>query len=714
MESLLKEQDALLEEVAVVLPKLKTILDLRGTTSSSTWESVKLLMPDTWKVVRFFESHYSTTLDFNNVESWLEQIKEKISKYKENLEDLSEHGVNFNALSDRDFAKPNLEEMMEKVAVDKSQFKLMQKMMPSFFGANWASQRDAIYRRAEIDGESSDKKIPLSTFKLSVNKVANEILDMWKTLRESGSGMKSFKKQWDKLQPEARKSWLQQFTELHRCPGLAIHMLARYPNDRLDKEAFLTPLLNVEDLAEADVLPDMLQTRSSIHPKMFLSTDTRLVELGYWYKSITQMQVEGRMSFYSEIGIDEGGSLYGIQFDPDAFKKPHLTDPAIGLHQLIAQKKTYCFLVSCLSAQIEPSVDPTTSTNRDKYWDYLTDVFRSSADEAMDDLWQLRNDADYWDLRFTDMERNTSKFLHSVFGRIDVFLTVGEKLRVYRNDQQISSSGDLSAIQLSCDDAQITGAISMHATLRSILNEIISSLRGNAWLHRATKNKTLRYLFNLMEKNDPLIRLMGFDVVLRTIERELSGDKLEKAPPFPVVQTLHDMSVVAACMQETSKHYNLILNLDCKYTTLAHDATSEWQERERPWVIPIQKFLKIIQRKGNEFNKEARDENISLEYSHCRFWNSIDDCMSNWNKSDPIVRMILSHAPVPRASEPTSASTILESRWRSQDTNTTPTETMTKKSRKRQTRRKTRRKLQNCCGLSASHPPQQSRVVGPL
>ncbi|KAJ6003547.1 hypothetical protein N7499_003023 [Penicillium canescens] len=100
MESLLKEQDALLEEVAVVLLKLKTKLGLRGTTSSSTWESVKLLMPDTWKLVRFFKNHYTTTLDFNNLESCVEQIKKKISKYKENFEDLSEHEVNFNALSD--------------------------------------------------------------------------------------------------------------------------------------------------------------------------------------------------------------------------------------------------------------------------------------------------------------------------------------------------------------------------------------------------------------------------------------------------------------------------------------------------------------------------------------------------------------------------------------------------------------------------------------
>lgn len=47
-----------------------------------------------------------------------------------------------------------------------------------------------------------------------------------------------------------------------------------------------------------------------------------------------------------------------------------------------------------------------------------------------------------------------------------------------------------------------------------------------------------------------------------------------------VAQTIHDMSVVAACIQETSKHYNLILNLDSKYTALAYYATSEWQERE--------------------------------------------------------------------------------------------------------------------------------------
>ncbi|KAJ5335704.1 uncharacterized protein N7506_005640 [Penicillium brevicompactum] len=490
-------------------------------------------------------------------------------------------------------------------------------------------------------------------------------------------------------------------------------MLARYPNEPLDKEPFPTPLLNVEDLAEGNVLPDLLQTRSAIHPKMFLSTDTRLVELGYWIKSITQMQVGGRISFYSETGIDE--DQYGIQFEPDVFKRPHLIDPAIGLHQLIAQKKTYCFLVSCLSAQIGPPVDQITSIGRDKRekphsllsrfallqykrpdyvdCDYLTDVLTSSADEAMDDLWQLRTDADYWNLRFTDIDRNASRLLHSVFGHIDLFLTNSEKLRVCRNDRQMRSSGNLSTIQFSCDNGQITGAISMHATLRSILNEITSSVRSNAWLGRKAKNKTLRYLYGLVEKSDPTIRLMGFDAVFRTIEQELSGSKPEETPPFPVAQTFHDMSIIAACMQETSKHLSRILNLDIKYTTLAHDATSEWQERERPWVLPIQGFLKIIQRKGNEFNKEARNEDVSLGDRHCKFWNRIYECVSNWNKTDPIVSMIFSQAPDPSASAPTSAPTALELRWRSQDTNTTPTQTKSKKSRRRQTRQKPGRKI---------------------
>jgi hypothetical protein len=44
------------------------------------------------------------------------------------------------------------------------------------------------------------------------------------------------------------------------------------------------------------------------------------------------------------------------------------------------------------------------------------------------------------------------------------------------------------------------------------------------------------YLFGLIKENDPTIRLMGFDTVLRTIERELPGANPEEAPPFSIAQ----------------------------------------------------------------------------------------------------------------------------------------------------------------------------------
>ena len=547
------------------------------------------------------------------------------------------------------------------------------------------------------------------------------------------SRVESFKVQWDKLPPEGRDSWLQQFSELHNCPNLAIYMLSQESHEPIDKGVFLTPLLNIEDLSQANVLPELLQTRSTIHPNTFLLTDSGFVVLGYWHQALRNMHVEGKISFWPDIDIDKGDSPYGIQFTPDASTKLHLINPIIRLHQLQAQEKTYSFLVSCLLAPMELSVDPSPSTRRDERneplsllsqsvllqyerpdrinWQRLLDILTESADEAVEDLWQLRTDAEYWHMRFTDMQRNTSNFLQSVFGRIDVFLTILDKLRVCRNDRQTTLSDDFSVVRIPCDDAQITGAIAVHATLRSILNEMLSSMQNNKWLSRKTTNRTLRYLSDLLVKDDPLIRVMGANKVLRTIERELSGVNVPDAPPFVIVQAFHDMSVVAACAQETTKHYNLILSADRKYTILAHDATSQWQERERPWILPIQPFLEKIQRRENEFNKEARDEKLSVEERHCKFWNSIDECMSKWDSSNPIVRWIFSQAPIPGASKPASASTILEPCWGPQHTNSTPTRTQARKSRRRQNRGKPPTPLPR---LAISPPPKEPRNLPPI
>lgn len=367
----------------------------------------------------------------------------------------------------------------------------------------------------------------------------------------------------------------------------------------------------------------------------------------------------------------------------------------------------YAFLVWCLSKQIVRSVEPATSTSRDNQnetislldlsaqlqykrpdqicWDQLADMSKASADDALDDLWQLRTDAEYWNMRFTDMQMSTSRLLRSVLGRIDVLLTVDEELRVRHTDFQTSFSDDGSVIRIPCGDSRVQGAIFTHSTFRSIINEMLSSLQKDKWLHSDQGNRTLRYLFDLIAKNDPSIRLMGVDTVLRTIERELLAGNAGEILPFPIAQAFHDMSVVAACMQETSKHINRISKLDIEYARLVNSATYASQARERPWRSLAQGLQDGFLSQGNEFkiNGEARDKKASLDQRHRKFWNIVDDCMRLWNDSgasNSAVSMIFSHAPVPRAPAGTSASTMLNAEW---DRNPTPTATQTKKSNRR-------------------------------
>ncbi|OKP09473.1 hypothetical protein PENSUB_5180 [Penicillium subrubescens] len=168
--------------------------------------------------------------------------------------------------------------------------------------------------------------------------------------------------------------------------------------------------------------------------------------------------------------------------------------------------------------------------------------------------------------------------------------------------------------------------------------------------------------------------------MLRTIDRELSDSNCQEAIPLPIAQALHDMSVVAACMQETSKHYNLISCLDENYACLANDAASDWQEHEIPWLRLVQGLLENVQCRGTEINRQARKDIVSLRDRHRQFWNSIDDCMLLWSNHNPIVPMVLNQAPVPRAS--VESSTLWEASWDSPDASPMPTATQKRKSRK--------------------------------
>ncbi|KAJ5882692.1 uncharacterized protein N7473_011126 [Penicillium subrubescens] len=700
-----EKQEELCDQLVTILPVLKEQLCLHGATSSASCKGLSLNFPKIMKTVRSFEDIYGR-LDFDNLDSWLEQIKQTIRHHKETLQQnmqlMTDLGLDLNALSDWDWKTGNPETLVEKASRNAPRHKLMR----SFYGPNWSSHAYTFNVLYGLTKLLSKKQLPMKIFKPKINTIATEIFDLWETLRrlDSQGRVRSFQAQWSQLHPEARNRWLQQFRELHRRPDLAICILAQNSKTASAQEPFLSPLLNIEDLAQANVLPEFLQNRSAIHPKAFLFADSRFVALGYWHCFFKKIEVEGRISFFSDTDANASNSPYGIQFELDTVKNLHMTNPVTGYYSLMAQKMTYEFLVSCLSAPIEPCVEPTAGPRRDspnqllpilslsaqqQYgrpdhidWRNLKNISKASADEALDDLWQLRNDAEYWNMRFTDMKKKTLPFLSAVFGRIDVLHTIYRKLDSCRTDQQTSYGDDLSVIQVPSDDAQIKDAIYMHSMFRSILDEMLSSIQNNEWLRRDRENRTLHYLFNLMAENHPTIRLMGFGPMLRTIDRELSDGSDQEALPLPIAQALHDMSVVSACTQATAKHYNLISSIDDNYARLALDATLEWQKRERPWLFPISGFLNKIKSREYEFNRQARIDSVSLVDRHRRFWNSIDDCMLLWDNTNPIVHMIFSQAPVPRASTSKPASIMVEAGWGSPDASSRPTATQKRKSRR--------------------------------
>ncbi|KAF4241515.1 hypothetical protein CNMCM8980_000874 [Aspergillus fumigatiaffinis] len=682
--------------------------------------AVSRLPPQIAERVRLFETITHQTFEWGDLESWLDRAQEVTEEHQRSCQILSELGLDLNVLSKRDH-ELNFTEMLQTRFGSSPLAKVLQ----ATYGPNWASRREQI---DTISGlySSNDKAIPLHKVQPGIEDTAEEIMSLWRALRERKAELRYFGKKWSRMLTTERHAWLQNTVKIHHEPDSAISLLAqRSGSEPLDNEAFLTPLLNLEDLTQGDVLPHLLQTRSTIHPKGFLFMDSRFVLLGYWCGALARIKIEGRISFYP--APREERPTYGIQFEPDAFKRPELLNPTIGLYQLRAQKRVYKFLVSCASRVLEPlmlddrlsdSTDSSTSLSllsrsaRMDYrrpdcvdWSYLQSVLEASADEALDDLWRLRTNAEFWLLRMTEMRKNTLTLLDCAFKRIDTFVCLSERIKEIRlNSGWIESS-------IPCDNIDLRNVISLDRVFRSILNKALESLQNMArpseWTLKGTK--TFCYLFDMIKENDPTLRVIGLRTVLRTIEREMSKPNIGDSMPFPIAQALNDMSVVAVCMQETSNHYLYIRSLLHEYASLANDAETEWNERERPWMSLIESTLKSLGNKVNKLNVSISDEKKSLEERHRIFWNTIDQCMCKNATSSRIVTVILRDAPIPAA--PTFASDASSIAWSTQGTDLEVTETQKKRAKGRKIPSNTSRSLRMAVTASTVVEPPSLPLV---
>ncbi|KAB8212964.1 hypothetical protein BDV33DRAFT_210663 [Aspergillus novoparasiticus] len=166
--------------------------------------------------------------------------------------------------------------------------------------------------------------------------------------------------------------------------------------------------------------------------------------------------------------------------------------------------------------------------------------------------------------------------------------------------------------------------ISLDRVLHTILNEALTSLQdtvqSSRWQRKGTR--TFCYLFDMLVKDDPTLRVMGLCPVLRTIERELSNGNVHHcdAMPSSLQQALNDISVVSVCKEEASTHYQYIRNINYEYASLANKAETEWNEREKPWISLINRTPESLGRRVNNLNQSLSNRKQPLSEKHRKFW----------------------------------------------------------------------------------------------
>ncbi|KAJ9137696.1 hypothetical protein NKR23_g8975 [Pleurostoma richardsiae] len=397
--------------------------------------------------------------------------------------------------------------------------------------------------------------------------------------------------------------------------------------------------------------------------------------------------MEGVLSFAPDVG-NEAAEPYRAVLkhgeDRNTRRSPANLNEAIpghGLYQLEAQRRVYGSLVRCAEELPDPSGPAaateksprrkdgdeslpllTRSSRLDYYGHpemidlkYLDSLVKTSLAEAQDDLWQLRRDAGLWANRLgvtpATPPGRVSNLLRTVFGRIDIFHTLSRHLDTVqqhdlfrsqyyaRLDSKLPEGGD--ALRL---------LTSLHGVFSSVLEEEFDLLHSFAWSPQECASDTLSRLFRMVKTNDPSIRVMGLPAVMRVIDRELQESGMQEQVPFVVMQALNDMSVVAVCLRETAKHYNLVSSFN-DHAILANELEEEWEKQERPWSSVVEDTLGALG--GDErhkLNVHIHDKKVDVQSRHRAFWNDVDTHMETSSpgkeSSKAIVNLIRQTAPI--------------------------------------------------------------------
>lgn len=509
----------------------------------------------------------------------------------------------------------------------------------------------------------SDDCIPRAPdqFQADLDKRTSAIMRAWNRLRvERQAGtLAECQARWARCGPSQRRDSLKALG-LSEHPNSDLYAWvrhAKHENLRPKPSVFMSPLLNVEAICRDNVLPELLECRAKLHPGLFLTIDGRSTGLGIWSGFLPQLRVPGVVKFSFE---DEPGgqgyygalldhSVQGIRgFVPSNFRE---LLPGLALQQLEAQRRTYDSLsslprflleqlpasevtkpVSCISTISQPpsllgraSLSDYSGSYKNVDLRYLDSLLKAALDEALDDLTQMRMYSETWmdGLKRTSPSSSgrISTFCRNLFGRIDTFHTLGRHLDSFKERREFGT------LELPGDDPSFRAMVAFHTALLSMRDDVLCRLQGRSWSADKCGNDVVSVLYSMLRSNDSTLRVMSLLHVMMVIDREVKSRGSKTVIPRDIVQLLNDLSILAACLRETEKHYRFAEQFG-SYAQMSNEVDEVERLRERPWLSAAEATLAALDADTKrKLNTHVHDEGIPVDVRHYNFWRAVDGAM---------------------------------------------------------------------------------------
>lgn len=656
LESVLSTSSEIFNVLKQNLPTIRDELTKLGPSADKAWARNRRKFPRLETLIghiKHIESLFGEPLVWGDLDNWLRITEKNFEKRDDELRTyLSVLGLETNS---------PWSTVQEKLENNLRFLKLAELMFgPKFY-------RDLDKLTISVSKLHPKMLISLDHVKGKIIDAGNSIIDQWAKLQEMKAKgvLDRARPYWTKLGRWARVTWFAQFPDIHKHPNPGISMWLQ--GDRPSKQAFNTPLLNIDDLVEDDVLFQLLEVRSrNTHPKLFFFMDNRSVTHACGCGALPRMKVAGGVTFFSTTSNE--CSKYGIDF---INKSDPFCNPGMALYYILEQKRMYDSLVKYaraletswnFSASINPSNDRTGSDKaltvlarsaRLNYtepncinWSYVLSLLAASLDEAQQELYQLRTDHHFWLMRMKEIPPNrTSTLLRFNFRRIDRFDALYHVLDEMDNLAQSGTNGNGSTLStFSSDTNPFRGVISIYAAFLSVMNDVLASMHDIPWAPEKS-TKLFSRAFDLMKEDSPLLRVMGVAEVMRALEGTLEEMQHVEPIPLSVRQIFSDLSVIAVCLREIEKHHSFVPALSQEYGEVLLQGEAKWNERERPWLSVVEHTLHGLGSKLNKLDLTAQGSSPLRE--RCQtFWNTVDKSMKHGMERSPIVDLIMGNAPI--------------------------------------------------------------------